>query len=46
VVGKIGTGVAQLLTIGACGIWSFIDLIIILFGGFTDSEGKKIEDWT
>jgi TM2 domain-containing membrane protein YozV len=44
-VGKIGTGVAQLLTIGGLGIWSFIDFLIILFGEFTDADGFKIRDW-
>ena len=44
-VGKIGTAVAQLLTIGGFGIWSLIDFLIILFGEFTDAEGFKIRDW-
>ena len=39
-------GFVQLLTIGGLGIWCFIDLLIILFGEFTDSEGNKIEAWT
>lgn len=40
--GKIGTGVLQLVTLGGCGIWYIIDLIMILVGKFTDSEGKVI----
>lgn len=40
--GKIGSGIAQLLTFGGLGIWSFIDLIMIIMGKFTDSEGKVI----
>ena len=44
-VGKVGTGIAQLLTIGGLGIWSFIDFLIILFGEFTDADGFKIRDW-
>ena len=41
----IGTAVAQLLTIGGLGIWSFIDFLIILFGEFTDADGFKIRNW-
>ncbi len=41
-VGKTGTAVVQLLTIGGLGIWAFIDFLIILFGEFTDSDGNKI----
>lgn len=42
-VGKIGTGIAQLLTLGGCGIWSLIDLIMIITGKFTDAKGNLIE---
>jgi len=41
-VGKIGSGVAQLFTCGGCGIWAIVDLIMIITGKFTDSEGKTI----
>lgn len=42
--GKIGTGVLQLITLGGCGIWSIIDLIMILTGNFTDAKGNKIKN--
>jgi len=41
-VGKIGTGVLQLFTLGGLGIWSFIDLIIIVIQKFTDKEGNTL----
>jgi TM2 domain-containing membrane protein YozV len=41
-LGKIGTGVAQLLTFGGLGIWMAIDLILIALGKMTDSEGREL----
>ena len=45
-VGKVGTGIIQLLTLGGLGIWAFIDFILIIVGAFTDKEGNKITQWT
>ena len=42
-VGKIGTGVLQLLTFGGLGIWSLIDFIMIVVGNFTDKTGRQIK---
>ena len=44
-VGKTGTGIIQLLTLGGLGIWAFIDMIMILFGSFKDSGGNAITEW-
>src|SRR5580704_8314743 len=44
-VGKVGTGLLQLLTAGGLFIWWFIDLIMILVGSFKDGQGKKVILW-
>ena len=41
-VGKIGTGILQLITMGGLGIWALIDLIIIAVGKFTDKDGLLV----
>lgn len=43
--GKTGTGLTQVCTFGGLVIWCFIDFLIILFGEFTDIDGKKIREW-
>ena len=42
-VGKIGTGILQLITLGGCGIWSLVDIILIATGKFTDKDGNVIK---
>jgi TM2 domain-containing membrane protein YozV len=45
-VGKTGTGILQLLTLGGLGIWTLYDLVMIVIGNFTDGEGNRITEWT
>ena len=45
-VGKIGTGILMLLTIGGLGIWVLIDMILIAVGSFRDKAGKRVFRWT
>lgn len=42
-VGKIGTGILMLLTMGGLGIWTLIDFIMIAVGSFKDKEGNPIK---
>jgi TM2 domain-containing membrane protein YozV len=44
-LGKVGTGLLKLFTIGGVGIWWFVDLIIILCGGMRDKQGNKLEGY-
>lgn len=40
--GHIGIGIAQLLTLGGCGIWQLVDIIFIVTGKYTDSDGRPL----
>ena len=44
-LGKIGTGIAMLLTYGGLGIWTLIDFIFAVSGSMKDKEGKLIKNW-
>jgi TM2 domain-containing membrane protein YozV len=44
-VGKVGTGILQIVTAGGLGIWLLIDFIIILVGSFKDKEGRTLTNW-
>lgn len=44
-LGKIGTGILKLLTIGGLGVWWLIDLILTLAGVQRDKEGRLLPDF-
>lgn len=45
-VGKTGTAILMIFTLGGLGIWAAIDLIMIIVGAFKDKDGQKITEWT
>lgn len=45
-VGKIGTAIAMILTLGGLGIWVLVDFIMLLVGAFKDKEGLALKQWT
>lgn len=42
-VGKIGTGLLQLVTFGGLGIWTLVDFVMIVVGNFKDKDGNPIK---
>jgi TM2 domain-containing membrane protein YozV len=44
-VGKIGTGILMLVTLGGLGIWQLVDLILIAVGSFRDKENRRVFRW-
>lgn len=40
--GHTAIGIVQLLTLGGCGIWTLIDLILIITGSFKDASGNPL----
>ena len=41
-LGYTSLGIAKLLTLGGCGIWALIDLIMIATGKMTDAKGQPL----
>ena len=41
-VRKFGTAILMILTAGGCGIWTIIDLVMIITGKFQDVDGNFI----
>jgi hypothetical protein len=45
-VGKIGTGILQLVTLGGMGLWWLYDLILIAAGEFRDADDRRLISWS
>jgi len=41
-LGYTGLGILKLVTLGGCGVWAFIDLILIFTGSMKDAKGNKL----
>jgi TM2 domain-containing membrane protein YozV len=44
-LGKVGTGILMIITLGGFGIWWLIDFIMAVAGSMKDKEGKPIKLW-
>ena len=41
-LGKVGTGILKLLTFGGLGVWTLIDLVLIMSGSMRDKQGNEM----
>jgi hypothetical protein len=43
--GKVGTGIAQICTLGGLGVWWLYDLVLLAAGEFRDMNDLRIRRW-
>jgi TM2 domain-containing membrane protein YozV len=43
-LGKVGTGILKLITFGGLGLWTIVDLALIVSGGMRDKQGQEMID--
>ena len=44
-LGKVGTAILKLVTLGGLGIWALVDLILVLTGVQRDKHGRKLQEY-
>jgi TM2 domain-containing membrane protein YozV len=42
IAGRVGLGVLKLVTLGGCGVWAMIDIILCATGNYRDAEGNSL----
>ena len=42
-LGKVGTGILKLITLGGLGVWWLIDIIFTIAGTATDKQGLPVK---
>lgn len=45
-VGKTGTGVAMIVTMGGMGIWWLYDMVLLVTGEFRDADDLPLRNWS
>ncbi len=45
-LGKTGTGVVMIFTLGGLGVWALIDFILIVGGSMKDKDGLPVTNWS
>ncbi len=41
-LGYTGLGIVKLITLGGCGVWALIDLILIILNKLPDAQGRPL----